>query len=306
MAGTSAVTVGLVLYRRLRKPLLFWYEWFLLSLFLLQTSFFVQWYSGSGDPPRDFFSGAVWLFLQISGAFIFILIAPFFYHALVGMTLSRRTRLVSGVLNSVLIILFFLYLIRPANVVTGVLLNLLLFGMILYGIILVAFNLSSLGDRRLRRSIVIFIILTGIFFPLMYADSMLVFLPKDHFLYILDGLAQPLYFTVLSILSVFFALRYLNIPPYTQAGTLTRYFIKRYELTGREAEIIPLLAEGVPSKEIGEKFFISAKTVDNHVYNIYRKLGIRNRVQLYRLLRINSADSEEKTDEVIPGENPPK
>ncbi len=56
----------------------------------------------------------------------------------------------------------------------------------------------------------------------------------------------------------------------------------RSGLTAREAEIVRLLLEGRDNRAITEALFISDHTVKNHIHNIYRKLGVRNRVQLVR------------------------
>ncbi len=53
-------------------------------------------------------------------------------------------------------------------------------------------------------------------------------------------------------------------------------------LTKREQEIMRLVAEGFTTKEISERLFISAKTVDNHRANIMSKLGIHRTVELIR------------------------
>jgi len=45
-------------------------------------------------------------------------------------------------------------------------------------------------------------------------------------------------------------------------------------LTVREQEVMRMLAEGVPSKEIADKLFISPKTVENHRANIMKKLNL--------------------------------
>jgi DNA-binding CsgD family transcriptional regulator/tetratricopeptide (TPR) repeat protein len=53
-------------------------------------------------------------------------------------------------------------------------------------------------------------------------------------------------------------------------------------ITAREAEIISLLLEGKDNRRITEALFISDHTVKNHIHNIYRKLGVQNRIQLVR------------------------
>lgn len=53
-------------------------------------------------------------------------------------------------------------------------------------------------------------------------------------------------------------------------------------LTPREQEVMRLLAEGLSSKEIAEKLFISPKTVDNHRANILNKLGLHSTMELVR------------------------
>jgi DNA-binding CsgD family transcriptional regulator len=51
-------------------------------------------------------------------------------------------------------------------------------------------------------------------------------------------------------------------------------------LSAREREIATLAAEGLPSKEIAERLFLSARTVDNHLQRIYTKLGVTRRADL--------------------------
>ena len=50
-------------------------------------------------------------------------------------------------------------------------------------------------------------------------------------------------------------------------------------LTRRETEVINELSKGLYYKEIAGKIFISPETVKKHVKSIYRKLGVRNRVE---------------------------
>jgi DNA-binding CsgD family transcriptional regulator len=48
----------------------------------------------------------------------------------------------------------------------------------------------------------------------------------------------------------------------------------------RETEIVDLILRGFSNKEIASRLFISVDTVKKHSYNVYRKLGVQNRVQL--------------------------
>jgi DNA-binding NarL/FixJ family response regulator len=57
----------------------------------------------------------------------------------------------------------------------------------------------------------------------------------------------------------------------------------REPLTGRELEILHLLAAGLSNKEIGGRLSISLSTVKNHLHNLLRKLAVRRRREAIRL-----------------------
>ena len=50
-------------------------------------------------------------------------------------------------------------------------------------------------------------------------------------------------------------------------------------LTPREAEVLELIAKGLPNEGIAERLFISVATVKTHVHSILHKLGMTNRIQ---------------------------
>ena len=52
-----------------------------------------------------------------------------------------------------------------------------------------------------------------------------------------------------------------------------------FDLTGRELEVLRLVAKGYSNGRIGEELFISTKTASVHVSNILRKLSAANRIE---------------------------
>jgi two-component system nitrate/nitrite response regulator NarL len=51
-------------------------------------------------------------------------------------------------------------------------------------------------------------------------------------------------------------------------------------LTPREREVIVIVTEGSPNKEIARRLNLSAGTVKIHLHNIYQKIGVNNRTAL--------------------------
>ena len=56
-----------------------------------------------------------------------------------------------------------------------------------------------------------------------------------------------------------------------------------HALSSREIEVMSLLARGYTNKEISERIFVSVKTVESHRRNIYAKLGISTRAELFHI-----------------------
>jgi LuxR family maltose regulon positive regulatory protein len=50
-------------------------------------------------------------------------------------------------------------------------------------------------------------------------------------------------------------------------------------LSGREIEVLTLIAQGLTNREVGERLYISQGTVKAHTSNIFGKLGVRSRTQ---------------------------
>ncbi|WP_172828632.1 response regulator transcription factor, partial [Mycobacterium colombiense] len=51
-------------------------------------------------------------------------------------------------------------------------------------------------------------------------------------------------------------------------------------LTPTELDVVRLVSEGLPNKDIAARLFVSPRTVQTHLTHVYAKLDVSSRVQL--------------------------
>lgn len=68
--------------------------------------------------------------------------------------------------------------------------------------------------------------------------------------------------------------------------------LRKFGITKREQEIIQLICEGKSNRQIKDQLFISLQSVKDHIYRIYQKTGVKNRVQLANLFTIDKAGQD--------------
>lgn len=283
IAGAASISQTLLIWQRYRKVVIRRYAWFLCALFLILLAFLVGLYAEiTSISPAPVVRAIVWI-LQAGGGVLFIVVCPYLFNALVGRIMPSWEKALFLALDAAVVLAALANLAVPAATAIAYALAGVLFAMILYGLVFTAVNLRNIGEPPLRRALLIFLCLTAVFFPLMLLDVA----TSEGFL---NNLAQPVYFLALTCLTVVFGVKYLNRPGYSHKGKLTDYFLSAFGITEREAQIIGLLMDGASMKRIGDTLFISPKTAENHVYNVYQKLGVRNRVQMFQMMSTNALD----------------
>jgi DNA-binding NarL/FixJ family response regulator len=71
----------------------------------------------------------------------------------------------------------------------------------------------------------------------------------------------------------------------TESNQFKDDFIKQYQLTKREIEVIKLICNELSTRQISDKLFISEYTVNTHRKNILRKLDVKNSAGMINFAR---------------------
>ena len=67
-------------------------------------------------------------------------------------------------------------------------------------------------------------------------------------------------------------------------------------LTPQELQVARMLAEGRTTKEAAAALFLSPKTVEYHLRNAYRKLGIHSREELAKAIAPDTSEGRPRPD----------
>jgi len=60
----------------------------------------------------------------------------------------------------------------------------------------------------------------------------------------------------------------------------TTRIAKRFGLSGREEQVLSLMLDGESNRSVADRLYVSESTVKKHINSIYRKVGVKSRMQL--------------------------
>ena len=234
-----------------------------------------------GAGLRDF--GLLW---QALGSIIIVMSLPRFLLAAFG---AHPGALVHRLLDAAALVVTALSVFRiaalwrgPATIagLPNTMLRVVLFVVIGGALALTLVFQSRLPDRSLYKAVIVQVGALALLFPFVVLE--------DLGLFVLPGLpylSGQVLIVATSVSATLHARRSLMRPKYVEAEAPSPYFVERFGISGRELEIVRGVLGGQSNTQIAEKLFISPRTVEKHLSNIYQKAGIRNRLQLFALLR---------------------
>lgn len=96
---------------------------------------------------------------------------------------------------------------------------------------------------------------------------------------------QSFQLTALGVSVILILIKYFFQPSVEQNADLSRKWIHALNLTPREVELVPLILKGHTSGEIGDIMNISSQTAKNYISRMYRKMGVKNKVELIHMVQ---------------------
>ena len=75
-----------------------------------------------------------------------------------------------------------------------------------------------------------------------------------------------------------------------------KQFRSKYKITKRQEEIIRMIINGKLNKEIAQSIGVAESTLKGHISNIYNKLGVTNKIELFNLLKKFNLIPEQPSD----------
>lgn len=285
LCGTAApIAVG-ILYLKNRTAVLSHFLFFLVSLFLFVLSFWIntlQNLNELSDGLLIFLTGLE-LGLTAIASILQILILPYLLYGVFKEKPPRWARILS--FSNAAGILIFTSLRATVSKAAWILyvLSSLLYGTIgLYLLITIKRFLAKNGTNLLakegKNAFISFLTISLIFFPLFILDIL-------NYLGPFNNLPTPVYLMIVSISSVLFAYSYLGKADFSGTVQITEKDKKYYGLTEREFEVAEFILEGFTVPDAARALKLKSKTVENHLYAVYKKTGVTNRLQLFTLFK---------------------
>jgi len=270
-----------VLYRRTRPRWLFFYLLYL-AVYALYTiintySFFDQVYL----PDHSLLSSSMIMTFSFSIALLLLLLVPRFILSLFLEKVTVKHNWQILLIASVFPIMAIVAAIRPEwpmDRIGSVYMNTYLGGLTLLG----ALRFTQQKDRASYGVIALFLWLSGPLYIIVALQSLILpfLLPSTLILKI-----SILTAGIISFLWGAATLGYLLFRMAPGENNFAKPLLsdsaaRHFGLTPREKEITSLLIQGKSNREIGEELYVSTRTVETHIYNIYRKCSVKNKLEL--------------------------
>lgn len=153
----------------------------------------------------------------------------------------------------------------------------------IYCLVVLWRNLSKVDSKQGRRVCLTLIIVTLSMIPGLVVSFIFEWV---------ETFSYPVYVLAFSIVMLVYL--YIRMSMFgaqlNRSAELDKNILEEHKITEREYSVIELICDGLTNKEIAAKLNISVNTVNNHVANIFEKMGARSRVDLMKMFKVGPWD----------------
>ena len=233
---------------------------------------------------------------------VFIRYISYFSCGLMIYTLTKLTRMLTNIITTKKgeLLLRLLSILPPITLTLHIITNkqiiitamsILFYGVILYNIFVLVGNLDKVNNHIVKSVLKKFLVASLLLFPILFLDTLVEKLPVIGKQFPYGLLSVLAFYIIYSSISLYYIIKnYDALHKRTVENEETNFKIDinnisqktlaSYNITTREKEIISLLINGYSYNRISDELVISLPTVKTHVQNIYKKLGINNKIEL--------------------------
>jgi len=271
-SGISAFFSVMFIYIRVKRTAVLFYSLCLVSLFMMIFGLTIRHYLKMNSIIESEFLHLLYFCFAKGGLVSLILLIPFFINQFFNIKISSLKTAIFVLNGLVACVLAIFRYIDMDNEFIVLILDMQLLGVFIYMLVIGIINIKKVESILFKKTLIIFIIISILFIP--------AFTP----LHYMAGTFFAFFYIILSIFSIVISFVFFNRMPFYLNFKITDSFMKHFNLTEREIEIIDLIIKGFNNNDIADKLFISSKTVKNHITNIYQKTNTKNRIQLFNII----------------------
>lgn len=217
-----------------------------------------------------------------SGLIIYFL--PLFVHELTKSVWTKKKRSIFIGLVVLQAILWAMHYLTLYKKLLTLLASSLLFLVIIYCIVFLVIRFNTIKETSIKRALKLFTLITILFLPYMYLDTRAEHIEVLNRLFPYGLLSVPIFYMLWNLVSIYLGVKWMKA--YGKVSDIMSHedFFERFNITKREKEIILLLVKGYSYNQLAEELVISVTTVKTHIHNIYKKVGVKNKIELIHLM----------------------
>lgn len=289
-----------------RKLLYFFFCYAALAVFIMINTLYFYLSAIAAIPGTMLNLLMAYLFFGVF--FLFLVLIPRLEREITGRTPSRPERLMMAVLPWAALPLALIPLLlgsSPESMLSWVWFDLydiyatafylvFIYSLVRFLIYTLKLKRGELKNLYLTASVVLLVAVPG-----FILDAYWQFFKVSHHLVPKDFNFTPFVFAMIGLVSIIYSIRYFIFQPSTVPGAVTSIppsMIAEYQLTEREVDVALYAAQGLTHQQIADKLFIAVSTVRNYSSDMYRKLGVNNKVSLVQKIQHHLAKENHKIE----------